>query len=100
MAAPTLVTVFSRWPSLLAEVFPRWTKGEVDRCLSWALGRDWGTLRLDEVVYRLWQTGIVVGIDDDPRDTLVAIRKRYHDMRWIDAARRYREEDDPLVPWH
>lgn len=100
MTAPTLVTMFGRFPSLLGEAFPRWTKAEIDTCLRWALGPDWTAVRLDEVVLRLWMIGLVISVDDDPKDTLIAIRRRYQDMQWIDAARRYREEDDPMVPWH
>lgn len=100
MPVPTLVTVLSRWPSLLGEVFPHWTRAEIDACLRWALGPDWTAVGLDEVVLRLWKINVIISVDDDPKDTLVAIRQRYRDMQWIEAARRYREEDDPNVPWH
>ena len=94
---PTLITVFGRWPSLLDEVFPHWSKSRIDLAISSVLGIDWPEISLIEVVLRCAERGILRSIDDDPKQTLIAIREKASEMAWlhaaVDEARRLRGPD-------
>ena len=94
MRAPTLLTVCVRWPSLVEEVFPHWSRAAVAACLDEVVGPDWMEAALPEALLRLVARGLLRSPDEDPRDTFIAIRDFYLDRLWIRRAAALAHQED------
>lgn len=77
MKIPTWLTIFERWPSMVDEVFPNWSKQRVSRAMARVIGPDWKDCPFPIALVRLAKQGLLdreTFIDEDPKDTLVKIR--------------------------
>jgi hypothetical protein len=86
MTVPTLLTVCARWPSLVDEVFPHWTRTAISNCFVEIVGPDWAEAPLQVTAMRLVALGLLKSPDDDPKDTFEAIKAAYFDRIWIRRA--------------
>jgi len=84
---PTLVQAFEKWPDWL-DAFSdfhgnRWSKAQVDACLTWAIGDDWKDVRFDLVPQRLMQRlGMAIPLEAHPIQTLKAVAEKYWYVMW------------------
>ena len=94
MSIPTLLTVCARWPSLVDEVFPHWSKTSVSNCFAEIVGPDWAEVPITETAKRLILLGILMTPDDDPKDTFEAIKAAYFDRIWVRRAVELANQED------
>jgi hypothetical protein len=94
MSAPTLLTICARWPSLVDDVFPHWSKTSVSECFAEIVGPDWAEAPLQDTALRLVRLGLLTSPDDDPKDTFQAIKAAYLDRIWVRRAAALAHQED------
>ena len=94
MSLPTLLTVCARWPFLVEEVFPHWSKMSVANCFAEVVGPDWAEVPITMTAMRLIALGILKTPEDDPKDTFEAIKAAYFDRIWVRRAVELQNQED------
>ena len=83
-----LAELLDRYPVFETVAFAGWTKDEIDRMFTWAVGEDWRRAYCVSVPERVMRrTGLAVPWDADPMDTLIAIREEYTQYQLDEAVR-------------